>query len=226
MIGTWGPWVPHRAAALVLSGWDLAEYVKFVPGASATRELFYLPAWCTALTLLLLAQQAPGEGSGRLAKRLGLRIVSLGLILAILPPYPDLLTGYQSSEFRWRFLLGVGGLLAWVASWVPTRLLAPRTVADHWTGLSVVTLTGLVSAVQTVLALLGAFPALWQFVNVRGEIESVYGARLGWGWGLGVFLAGWGLVALSGVSWLMTRTPSRSKDGIAGAQSVQERQAR
>ena len=46
LVGVWAPWIPHRAAALVLSGWDLAEFVKFVPGASATRELFYLPVWC------------------------------------------------------------------------------------------------------------------------------------------------------------------------------------
>ena len=226
VVGTWGPWIPHRAAALVLSGWDLAEFVKFVPGASAIRELFYLPAWCAGLTLLALAQLAPGEQPGRLAKQFGLKIVALGLFLAILPPFPNLLTGYQSAEFRWQFLLGVVGLLALVASSVPVRPSVLRAVAGHWPGSSVVTMTGLVGVVRVVLALVGAIPALWQFANVRGEIELVYSTRLGWGWGLGVFLGGWGLVALSGASWLMTRAPTRSKGRIAGTQGAQERHVR
>jgi hypothetical protein len=198
----------------VLSGWDLAEFVKFVPGTSAIRELFYVPAWCAALTLLILADQAVGQGPVTFVKQFGLRAVALGLLLAILPPYPDLFTGYRSPEFRWQFLLGSGGLLAWVASLVTAHLPASLASAGHWPRSFVLCPTTAVGVVRIGLALVGAFPALWQFVNVRGQIESVYGQRLGWGWGLGIFLVGWGLVALSGALQLTTGTPTRSRERL------------
>ena len=48
LVGAFGPWVSHRAAALVLTGQDMAEFVKFLPDVRSgelrvTRELFYLP---------------------------------------------------------------------------------------------------------------------------------------------------------------------------------------
>jgi hypothetical protein len=186
LVGVWGGWVPHRTAALVLSCWDLAEFVKFVPDASATRELFYLPVWCAAVVLGVIANGRIGESAnrriGEWASRVGLGAVALGLMVAILPPYPDLLRGYQSAEFRWQFILGVGGVLVVLLS-VTSGRRPPRSVG------------GLLVA----LALVGALPALWQFLKVRGAIEAVYDARLGWGWGLGLFLAGWGLVGVSGL---------------------------
>jgi hypothetical protein len=186
LVGVWGAWVPHRAAALVLSGWDLAEYLKFVPGASATRELFYLPVWCAAVALGIAANlRIPESPNPRIPKfslrRTGLVAIALALMVAILPPYPDVLKGYQSAEFRWQFILGVGGALVVLASLFSGRL--PARV---------------VGGLLVALALVGAIPALWQFLRVRGAIEAVYGASLGWGWGLGPFLVGWGLVGVVG----------------------------
>jgi hypothetical protein len=192
LVGVWGAWVPHRAAALVLSCWDLAEFVKFVPGASATRELFYLPAWCVAVALGVMTNQEIGKSAnwqiGKLASRVGLGVVALGLMMAILPPYPDLLRGYQSAEFRWQFVLGVGGLLVVLAS----------PLSGRWP-------SRLAGGLLVALALVGAVPALWQFLKVRGAIEAVYDVRLGWGWGLGLFLAGWGLVGATGGLLLVGR---------------------
>ena len=54
LVGVWGSWVPHRVAALTLSGWDLAEFVRFVPGALVPHELFYLPVWCAGVALVNL----------------------------------------------------------------------------------------------------------------------------------------------------------------------------
>jgi hypothetical protein len=193
LVGVWGTWVPHRTAALVLSGWDLAEYVKFLPGVAATRELFYLPVWCAGIALSLISSQGNHQPTNQqtnkpthppisLIPRIILIVIALALMVAILPPYPHTLTGYRSGEFRWRFILGVSGSLAVLVSGFSTRW--PRRV---------------VGALPVVLALVGAVPALWQFLEVRDAIERVYGASLGWGWGLGLFLIGWGLVSATGV---------------------------
>lgn len=192
LVGVWGTWVPHRAAALVLSGWDLAEYVKFLPGVAATRELFYLPVWCAGIALTLISSQGSHKPTNNLiprqanirTQRVILILIALALMVAILPPYPHTLTGYRSGEFRWRFILGVSGILAVFVSGFSTK----------WPGRAV-------GALLVLLALVAAAPALWQFLEVREAIEGIYGASLGWGWGLGLFLMGWGLVSAIGVRW-------------------------
>jgi hypothetical protein len=181
LIGVWGAWIPHRAAALVLSSWDLAEFIKFVPGAVAVRELFYFPVWCNGLVLGVLAGQGNQASGVRWQVRLVLVIVALALMVAIWPPYPHLLNGYQSSEFRWQFFLGISGVVAVLMG----------LSSGRWP-------TRVVGGLLLVLALVGAIPALWQFLKVRGAIAAVYDASLGWGWGLGIFLAGWGLVGAIG----------------------------
>jgi hypothetical protein len=193
LVGVWGAWVPHRAAALVLSSWDLAEFAKFVPGPTVTREFFYLPVWCAGIALAVLAIQ-PTAG---LLLRLGLSLVALGLMLALLPPYPHVLNGYQSAEFRWRLVLGASGVL----------LVLGLLLASHLDRLDAYESNRVVGGLLLALGLVGAVPALWQFMTLRGAIEAVYGARLGWGWGLGVFLVGWALVGVAGARLQMqTRT--------------------
>jgi hypothetical protein len=198
LVGVWGTWVPHRAAALVLSGWDLAEFVKFLPGVAATRELFYLPVWCAGIALTLISSQRRPKPTRQQtdppisrqtnvgARRVIPVLIALALMVAILPPYPHTLTGYRTGEFRWRFLLGVSGSLAVIVSGFSSR----------WPG-------RVVGALLVLLALAGAAPALWQFLEVREAIEGVYGASLGWGWGLGLFLMGWGLVSVTGARWFI-----------------------
>jgi len=91
LVGYWGPWVDHQTAALVLSGLDMSEYVKFLPevregSVRVFRELFYLPPLAAALCLALLV--------GRLWPRypLAVRVIMLslavGLCIVVLPPYP------------------------------------------------------------------------------------------------------------------------------------------
>ena len=186
LVGVWGAWVPHRTAALVLSGWDLAEFVKFVPGISATRELFYLPVWCAGIAVGALAGRTKGQHSRQQVIRAGLTLFAVGLMVSLLPPYPHVLNGYQAAEFRWQFFLGVGGLLVVLCSalWTP-RWRVPA-----------------VGVLMLLLAPIGAIPVLWQFLHVRGAIQEVYGAALGWGWGLGVFVTGWALVGAAG-GWLL-----------------------
>lgn len=189
LVGVWGAWVPHRAAALVLAGWDLAEFVKFLPRSLAMREVFYLPVWCIGIALALIAAQPRTKA----ILRVPLIALALALILALLPPYPYIWNGYQYTEFRWRFLLGVSGLLLVVGS-----LFSPRLLKDDGHGW--VLLTG---ALLAGLSLLGAVPALRQFLQVRDTIEALYGAPLGWGWGLATFISGWIVVGAVGARTLV-----------------------
>jgi hypothetical protein len=178
VIGVWGAWVPHRAAGLVLSGWDLAEYVKFLPGNPAIRELFYLPVCCAGVALSLWANHR----AARLAPRIGLTGAAVALVSTVLPPYPHVFDGFRIAEFRWQFILSASAVLLILAGWFSARW--PARVS-----------AGLLLAG----ALVGAFPALWQFLNIRDDIASLYGSGLGWGWGLVLFLTGWALVGLIGI---------------------------
>lgn len=199
MIGVWGAWVWHRVAALVVSGWDLAEFVKFVPGASAVRELFYVPVWCGAIILAFLAHHPvakPDESTRQqfvnMAACSVLFMAAVALMIAILPPYPQLIEDYGSAESRWRFVLGVSGLLLVGVSWL----------AQRW-------LRRMAGPMLVALALIGALPALWQFLKVREPIEAVYGSPIGWGWGVSVFLSGWTMVGGAG-AWVLWSRITRS----------------
>ena len=231
LIGLWGAWVPHRAAGLVLSGWDLAEFVKFLPGVSAIRELFYLPVWSASIALAILAAYSPTaqaresttvpnpphENQPALpsAIQAGLMLTALGLMVALLPPYPDLLTGYQSSEFRWRFILGVSGILLVLLIWLLASPLVPAVARQRPERQQATVATQrsrgrqstrLAGVLLVALTLLGAVPSLWQFLTLRSTIAAVYHDTLGWGWGLGLFLVGWTLVGGAGFWPLIARS--------------------
>jgi hypothetical protein len=88
IVGYFGPWVDHKTAALVLTGQDMGEFVKFLPEVRAgavpmIREFFYLPPFAAALCLILLM------ANKRLAYPLVVRTVMLlavlGLAWAMLP---------------------------------------------------------------------------------------------------------------------------------------------
>jgi hypothetical protein len=195
LVGLWGSWVPHRAAALSLSGWDLAEFVRFVPGAMIPHELFFLPACCAGIALVLANGQICKSANLSICPfvHLPICLFALALMLAILPPYPDLFQGYRLAMWRWRYVMGVGGALLALLS----------AFSGRWPA-------RLVGGLLLALALAGSLPALWQFLQVRNELEAAYGAGLGWGWGLPVFLIGWGLVGISGGRSLFSRQTGRA----------------
>lgn len=60
LVGYFSPWVPHRAAGLALTGFEIGEWIKFVPevlsGSSPLRRVdFYWPPVVAAMGLALLA---------------------------------------------------------------------------------------------------------------------------------------------------------------------------
>ncbi len=182
IVGYFGPWVDHKTAALVLTGQDMGEFVKFLPEvrdgtAPMIREFFYLPPFAAALGLILLM------ASKRLAYPLVVRAVMLlavlGLAWAMLPPVwtPQLLV---TAEFRKQTVAIAFCLLLLiihpVLRYLPLRLMALAIM---------------------VLALLGAGLPLWQFFSIREAVNRAYGWPVQVGWGLWVTVLGF-LIVMAG----------------------------
>jgi len=188
LVGYWGPWVDHKAAALVLSGLDMAEFVKFLPEVQAgtelvIRELFYLPLLATALCLAL-------TGGNRCLRyplwaRVVMVIMAIVLTIIVLPPYPFILQALNSEEYRQQFLLGAGCLALIGGTLLYHRL--PRVV---------------VAVLLAVVSFAGAIPPAWQFLSVRDALDRVYGQPIQVGWGLWLMVAGFLVVAGTG-GWIL-----------------------
>lgn len=191
-LGFFGPWIAHPTAALSLSGGDMAEFVKFLPGVVGgsirlIRQLYYVPPFAVAVSIALLI------GLDSLHYRRFVRAVALLLAvpvsLQLLPPAwsPASLI---ASEFRAQTLaLGVCWLLL-ACFWLFRRLPA-------W-------MVGSLSAVLCLLAIL--LPG-WQFVTAKPAIDRVYSMPTSPGWGIVLCFVGLAIVALgSTVLALSTRS--------------------
>jgi hypothetical protein len=163
-----GPWVAHRAAGLVICGFDLAEYVKFLgevrTGALVIwREWFILPAGALSLSLALVAVNR------RLAYHWvvagPLLIASLLAALSILPPAwtPALLL---TPEFHRQTILMLACLGVIAASPLLRRL--PTRALLAFAGAALLTTSA---------------GALREFVRVKPAIDHVYGTPPPIGWG-------------------------------------------
>ena len=169
-VSYWAPWVDHDTAALVLSGQDLGEFVKFIPEIRRgqvrfPRQLFYLPPFAVAIGLVLLSINR------QLAYPRGLRAVMLVLALlaltGILPPAWGHPRELFSPEFRLQGLaLGVGLLMV-----LAHGLFRPLPLSALGLALGMLALTALI-------------PPQWAFWAIRPRIWAVYDTptiRLGWG---------------------------------------------
>lgn len=196
LIGYWGPWVNHKTAALVLSGLDMSEYVKFLAEVKwgtepMVRELFYLPPLAAALCLALLAAN---ERSGCSPWMRGLMLAAaVALALVVLPAYPFVLRAPASAEFRWQFAASVLCLL-FIVSYRFYRRLSASVAAWLLMG----------------LAFVGAVPPLWQFFSIRNAIERVYSQPIELGWGLWLTAGGFLIVAAVGATMLLGKKEALS----------------
>ena len=199
-VGYFGPWIAHPTAALTLSGVDMGEFVKFLPGVldgslKVTRQLFYLPPWTVAVTVALLA------GSRRLRYP---RLLQVAFVLLAVPVSLQLLppawspASLLTPEFRLQTVaLGFSWLL--LASFRPLgRWLAPR----------------LAGALSAILALLAALLAAWQFWIVKPAIDQVYRRPPPVGWGLGLCLAGLAILAVAGAILALRARPRSGGYGL------------
>jgi hypothetical protein len=172
VVGYFGPWIPHKTAALTVTGSELSWFAK--PFARVTRELFVLPLIAAAVILGLVAQRLVT----RPLVRLGVVVFGLLVILASTPVYDSI----ASPEYRGQLILMVvGGVL------VVLTLFAPRLPRRVWGG-SIVP-----------LVLVGILPALWQFAAFRPRVAALYNDVLGVGWGLVVCVIGFVLLLARGI---------------------------
>jgi len=188
LVGYWGPWVNHKTAALVLSGLDMAEFVKFLPGVRAgtefmIRELFYLPPLAAALCLALMGSNQHLRYP--LWARAIMVMAAVALATIVLPPYPFILQALSSDEFRRQFL-AAAGCLAITVGFLLYRCL-PRAV---------------MAALLIVVSLAGAIPPVWQFFSIRSALDRVYGQPIHVGWGLWLMVAGF-LVVTGAGGWIL-----------------------
>jgi hypothetical protein len=198
LIGYWGPWVNHKTAALVLSGLDMAEFVKFLPEVRAgtefmVRELFYLPLLAAALCLALIGSHRHLDYP--LWARTIMVIIAIVLAIIVLPPYPFILQALSSDEFRRQCLAGVGCLV------IIMGLLFYRRLPG-----------AIVAGLLIAIPLAGAVLPLWQFFSIRHALDQVYGQPVHIGWGLWLTAVGFLVVAGSGL-WKLEIGGWKLEDG-------------
>ncbi len=183
-VGYYGPWIEHTTAALTLSGGDMAEFVKFLPGVLAgtldlVRQLFYLPPLAIVASVALLV------ASERLAYPWPLRLAALllcvPLSLQLLPPAWSL-ASLATSEFR---LQAIALILCWLM------------LAGFWLlGRLPVWILGTLAAI---ISLAGVALPIWQMVLAKPAVDAVYGRPPAMGWGFFLCPAGLAIVALVGM---------------------------
>jgi hypothetical protein len=197
LIGYYGPWVPHRAAGLIVLGLDLAEYVKFLPQVSGgqirlARELFYLPLVAATLGCSLIASRGVLPRPVRWILGLG----AIPLALAMLPPAwsPAVLI---QAEFMMQVIIIALCLLAVAA--IPLLRRIPDRPAYV-----------IIAALSLAAALLPA----WGFLRVLPPIEEVYNHPIAPGWGFWLSLGGFGAAAVVALAGLFR--PHRPDAGTQG----------
>jgi len=192
LAGYWAPWVGHKSPALVLIGFDLAEFVKFttayrtgtLPGL---REALWVPPAAAALLLALAVVRGRAHP---LWARAAAGATGFLVAFTLLPPFPYRATVLFSAEFRGQTVLALAGMMACVAA-----LLAGRwsIVADgrgwRWAALPV--------------AVLGIALPVWEFAQLKPLFDSLYGRPVTLGVGAPLTAAGLAL-ALWGI-WNMGR---------------------
>jgi hypothetical protein len=184
----------HNTAALTLSGVDMGEFVKFLPGVidgslKIVRQALYLPPWTVAVSIALLA------GSLQLRYPWPLRIVFLGLAvpvsLQLLPPAWSPAT-LLTAEFRLQTIaLGVSWLLLasfWLWGRLPARL---------------------VGASCLLLSLAAMALPAWQLAMAKPAIDQVYKTPPAIGWGFYACMAGLAMLA-AGSALLIASGQTRS----------------
>lgn len=210
LAGYWGPWLVHPSASLTLNGYDLSEWVTFLPQvrdgslfAALTisipwgdpisiylaRLVFFIPLACVAGLLGLTASRYRGRTSPYLKAW-----------------WSDLL---PHSALSWA-LLGLAGMCCFLVFPPYPAYVFPDYWPEYQTQFIVACLTAMLilavfflpgelkDVVQIALALVGGGYGLWAFLSLRPAAMALLGmgwVRWGWGW---VAM----LVGLAGLAWL------------------------
>lgn len=194
LVGALGPWIPHQAVGLRVSGFDLFEMARIFPPVRAGAIRVAYGAFVLPLLLSALAFALAPVLDRALPTFLRWLCPALGVVLALtaLPPYPAILTAYRDPTYRGRFYTTAGAALLAAAAPLLRRL--PR---------------GLVGGGLLVLTVVGSAWPLVQYGRLRPLFEPLYGQPLGVGWGVIAHLVGAALLLLAGAVALW---PSRHPD--------------
>lgn len=192
LAGYFGAWIWHRAAGLVVTGVDMAEYVKFLAPYRAgqlnlLRESFYMPLAAGSLIAGLIASRRVLP----LWLRWASGLLAVPLALAMLPPAwsPGLLV---QPEFRLQTVILAGCIAALLL------LLVTRFLPD--------------AIVLLLIALLALAAAVWplsSFLPILPPIEALYAQPIRPGWGFWLSTTGFLLTALFAVAGAIPRRPHR-----------------
>jgi hypothetical protein len=198
-IGYYGPWISHSTAGLTLSGVDMGEFVKFLPGVLdgslvVIRQFFYLPPLATVVSAALLT------GSRRLAYpwfvRTTILLSAVPVSLQLLPPAWSP-ASLMTAEFR---LQTVALVVTWVllaTFWLWGRL-------PSW-------LTGTLAAVLNLVAIV---LSAWQMMLVKPAVDQVYRLGPSVGWGFFLCMTGLGITAAACILFVVrTRIRDRMRAG-------------
>lgn len=199
LIGYWTPWLTHRAVALRLNGYELSEWVTFLPGVRDgslpfNRLAFLIPLACLALLLGIAASRfRPTATPPSSWLRLKWPRSIIGWVLLVLaalccytifPPYPYLLTAYADPEFQLQFFVALATLFGLILT-----LYLP---------------VGLNTVLQILLAGLGGAYGLWTLLAVRPVASALLNAPWAIGLGWFVMLAGFVGLIVSGVAYFFS----------------------
>ena len=198
LAGYWAPWVNHRASALVITGLDMAEYVKFIPQFRSgelklVREVFYLPLFLGSISLTLLASST-ALGYPSWVKGL-MVFLAWAMALSMLPPAwsPPILL---QPEFI-RQTVAIAFCLALPLLWPLLRRIPARLL---WSFLLLASLAG------------GLLP-IFYFEKTRPFIALIYARPIGWGWGIYTMLGGFALLTVLSILELHRSTGRKLPDG-------------
>jgi hypothetical protein len=215
LVGYWTPWLTHPAAALRLSGYDLAEWTTHLPGVldgslPLSRLSFLIPLACLALLLALAgarlhhADDALRRGWRRYMPAspaaLGFLALALACALLVLPPYEAFRNAEYWPEYQTQFALACATLLG----------LAACQVVPDW----------LDAGLQVVFALLGSGCGAWALLTLKPAADDVLNAPWAVGLGWMAMLLGLAAVAVTAgieVAFALRRRASYMPASTAGS---------
>ncbi len=178
LVGYFGPWVGRRAAALAWNAYDLFDLLRLLPeietGAlSVNLQTLRLPLVGLAVLLpLWLAHCVP-------AVRGGGALCGIGLALATLPPYPEIISAWRTPGWRVPFWWSVGAMLVILtAIWFAPYLGGYRP----WLMLGWIAVTGL--------------PAAVTFYRLLPVLSALHAVSIRPAWGFWLCMSGLGGMAL------------------------------
>lgn len=212
-LGWWLPWAlhPSGAAALVLLGLDLGDFLKFTSLYPAIewhweRQVFYLPPVLAAIAFAPLASE-----QGCLGRWL-LTGLSFFLALVVLPPYiyntftPDVLSAYLSAvlfsaEYAFQTWAALVALAFTALTIVGPRLPRPPQA--------------LAVGIRVVAGMVGFILPLWAFWWVKPILDGLYGRPVVIGPGLFITSGGFALLALSALVVLARSIRAREASRVS-----------